>query len=164
MNYWITRRPGTGASTATEIWPERPKKEFLDREGVSLIAEPPLSDEMLGYVKVMLGPLYCEPAKGNQARFRSSGAGSIVDNDTERECGTVKTIAAAMNELQHEIDGLEKENTDLHQDAARLDWLEGEMDRESPPYNPQSLFRRNKVITRQEIDAGMNAPKKAHPQ
>lgn len=48
-------------------------------------------------------------------------------------------------------------------DTKRLDWLEGEMEREQSwpstiPLGNASLFRRNTTITRKAIDEAMEAP------
>lgn len=60
-----------------------------------------------------------------------------------------------------ELTALRERVAELERDAARLDWLEQEMEREReairrhrPP--PDSLFRRNMPITRASIDAALN--------
>ena len=55
-----------------------------------------------------------------------------------------------------EIEKLKRERDEAREDTARLDWLEGEHDRETGPLDDdyeRSLFRRNEPITRATIDA-----------
>lgn len=77
----------------------------------------------------------------------------------ERLLRTRSTDALA---LVQTVEALAAEVRALRKDRERLDWLEGEMDRERQAIAhgmpiPRSLFRQNEPITRPLIDAALSA-------
>lgn len=64
----------------------------------------------------------------------------------------------AWDDQQAHIDRLTAENAELRKDKERLDWLANEADREmNGKQHELSLFRRNSPITRETIDANIDA-------
>lgn len=112
-----------------------------------------------------------EPAKGGYAEARAAVLEYVATLERQRDEAREKlmTLNHAATEQVAELTTrareAERRADSLAEDAERLDWLEGEMQRETEYLNarhqrtadddkfPHSLFRRNVPITRAAIDA-----------